>query len=77
MVQKQQIPDILARNGFAIIADVLRSEEVHLLASLFASAETRTSPRSRGGIRNLLEAVTQVHRLAFSVRIQALVRPVL
>ena len=69
------------RDGFVIVPDVLPESIVNqLIDSLRANDESRASPlfrESTYAIRNLLQAVPEVRRLAESVAIRSLVEAVL
>lgn len=80
MLVMRELVDSMARNGFAILPDVLGPAEVTRLISLLGLPEDQKPIRSRGGvyaIRNLLDVVPQVRRLALSPEIQSLVVPIL
>lgn len=72
--------DALAVDGFAVIRGVLAADEIPTLVRALNAAPVSDSVRKKGGtyaIRNLLEVVPEVSRLAASPRIRKLVEPVL
>jgi ectoine hydroxylase-related dioxygenase (phytanoyl-CoA dioxygenase family) len=63
----------IAEAGFAIVPNVLSPDEV---TDLLAAVERVNEP-GRGGIRNLLDRVPEVHALAESQTVRSLVEPIL
>lgn len=80
MTSRNAVFDGVAENGFAIIPNVLSSAKVVELISHLGRADDRAAVRRRGSayaIRNLLDVVPEVRRLAQLPRIQSLVREIL
>jgi ectoine hydroxylase-related dioxygenase (phytanoyl-CoA dioxygenase family) len=66
--------------GFSIVPDLLNSDEIDSLFAPLSAVETSDAVRKRGGvyaIRNLLEVVPAVARLATSDKLASLVRSAL
>jgi len=80
MRQKRKTGADLAEMGYAIVPGVLAPEEIGCLVSQLAQTELPSSFRRRGetyAIRNLLDAVPAIRRLAASPAIRGLVEPAL
>jgi len=72
--------DALADNGFAPVPKVLTATEIGALVRALDGAPLSDSVRRKGGtyaIRNLLDVVPEVARLAASAKIRRIVEPVL
>ena len=80
MTRHKDITQSVGKHGFAIVSRVLPTAQINRLISLLARAQDRTSIRNRGSvyaIRNLLDVVPAIRRLATSPRIQCLLASVL
>ncbi|MBY0506136.1 MAG: phytanoyl-CoA dioxygenase family protein [Bryobacteraceae bacterium] len=65
----------LATQGFAVIPDVLTTEEVRMLREALEGSLCK--PTRQGGVRNLLDRCPAVAEVANSAAIRSLVQPVL
>ena len=80
MSKSRKIAQSVGKAGFAIVPRVLPPSAIHRLILLTEQADDQTSIRNRGGvyaIRNLLDVVPAVRRLAASTEIRSLVESVL
>jgi hypothetical protein len=80
MVLIREVTESFARNGYAIIPDVLGAKEVSRFITLLEQANDATSIRTRSevyAIRNLLDVVPEVRRLALLPEIQSLAKAIL
>ena len=80
MVLNQQIAQVVASAGFAVIPDVLSAAEIDLLSFRLEQADDKVATRRRGNvyaIRNLLDVVPDIRRLAASNKLKSLAESVL
>lgn len=80
MVRASKVAERLAEDGFAIVPGVLTRNEINHFIGLLNQVGNLASVRNRGGvyaIRNLLDIVPEVRRLADLAKIRTLVKPIL
>ncbi len=81
MVAAPEIVAELNANGFAIVEGVLSEDEtLHLLAAIERLADIGSKLQRRGevfAVRNLLDVVPEITKLATSDRLRALLEPIL
>ncbi|MFL6428904.1 MAG: phytanoyl-CoA dioxygenase family protein [Acidobacteriaceae bacterium] len=76
----QELENKVQQDGFAIVENVLQSDEIDLLLAAIDQAESDAAMRKRGGvfaIRNLLQVVPEIDALARSSTARDLVGAVL
>lgn len=71
------VADEVSRDGFAIVADVFRADEIDALVAAIESNIAKESPSGRGGVRNLLDRVPQVRQLANVPALRDLIEQIL
>ena len=80
MVDAPEIVAELNANGFAIVEGVLSEDEtLRLLAAIERLADVDSKLRRRGGVfavRNLLDVVPEIAKLATSDKLRALLEPI-
>jgi len=67
----------VAADGFAIVPNVIGTDETAALLAAVESAKDGSSIAGRGGVRNLLDRVSKVREFAESSRIRKLVESIL
>jgi hypothetical protein len=78
--REEILEDRIAKDGFAIVDNVLSSAQVDFLISVLEGVNDNEGVRSRGGVfalRNLLDASPEVRALAARKEIRTLVEPIL